>query len=170
MGDTTSQTVKVFLELVPEDLQNPDPASIGAVAREIADNLRRDGYTINPAYTGQKGGNLFEVVQQLGQSIQSNKEFLTVLFGLATPIAQYLLKERDHRSEKEHTVSENQSIKVTVAVDGASIAVETPDIESAAKLANVFRLTHPDIAVNTTIHSVVKVSGSVPQRQPRRRR
>jgi hypothetical protein len=66
--DTTSasnplQSVKILLEVVPEDLQNPDIALISAIRDEAISTLERDGHEVtSPSYTGRKGPLTADVV------------------------------------------------------------------------------------------------------------
>ena len=46
----------ITLEVISEDPQFADPALVDAVGRDTTDALRNDGYTIEPIYTGQRGG------------------------------------------------------------------------------------------------------------------
>jgi len=163
-------SVLVQLEIVSSDEHSTDLAVVSDVTRAIVDALQADGYDPRPVYAGEKGGALFDLVQQLAQNVQANQSFLTVLFGLATPIANYLLKERDRRAEKEKTQTPSQPITATIVVDGASITVETTDMASAVKLADRFRATHPQVAAKVTSQSKVKVICSVPPKSKRRRR
>ena len=88
-----AESLTILLEIVPADASNPDPAALGDVARDTVDSLRQAGYDVKPAYTGTRGGNVFEIIRELAQHVQDNKELLTALFGTAVPIVQYLFKE-----------------------------------------------------------------------------
>src|SRR5947209_1135379 len=57
----------ILLEVGPEDGQDRDPVAIGEVGRGIVSGLRREGYAVEPVYTGQKGALelLFSVVTLL---------------------------------------------------------------------------------------------------------
>ncbi len=76
---TTSQPITLTLEVVPEDPQNSDPALVDAVGRDTADALRSEGYTVQPVYTGIRGGPLVETIAFLSQTLAAawaNKEAL----------------------------------------------------------------------------------------------
>ena len=66
---TTSQPVTLTLEVVPEDPQNSDPALVDAVGRDTADARRSEGYTVQPVYTGTRGGPLVETIAFLSQTL-----------------------------------------------------------------------------------------------------
>ena len=75
----TAQPIAITLEVVPEDPQNSDPALVDAVGRDTADALRSEGYTVQPVYTGTRGGPLVETIAFLSQTFAAawaNKEAL----------------------------------------------------------------------------------------------
>jgi hypothetical protein len=84
----TSQPIKLTLEVVPEDPLDSDPALVDAVGRDTADALRGEGYTVQPIYTGKRGGPLVEIIAFLSQALATawaNKEALIAdVSGLVT--------------------------------------------------------------------------------------
>ena len=75
----TSQPITLTLEVVPEDPLDSDPALVDAVGRDTAGALRSEGYTVQPVYTGTRGGPLVEVITFLTQTASitwANKEAL----------------------------------------------------------------------------------------------
>src|SRR5947209_1600439 len=85
---TTSQPITLTLEVVPEDPLDSDPALVDAVGRDTANALRSEGYTVQPLYTGSRGGPLVEIIAFLSQTLVTawaNKEVLIAdLSGLVT--------------------------------------------------------------------------------------
>jgi hypothetical protein len=57
------------LDFLLEDPEDPDPDAVSAAAGDAIHDLRHAGYTVAPAYTGEKGGELFEVIRQGVQDI-----------------------------------------------------------------------------------------------------
>jgi hypothetical protein len=169
-----TDTIKVQLEVVPDDQRNFDPAELGQVARKVSEALSSEGYTIDPTYTGEKGGALFEIVQQLAHQIQTNKEILVALLSVAAPIVQYLFKVCERRLEESEkgrrSKTEGQPINITVIVDGAPISVDASDADNAAMLVEVFKASHPEVAANATLKSKVRVIAKLPQKESRKRR
>jgi len=51
----TSDAVVITLELMADE-EEGNPALITAIGRETATTLQRDGSTLRPVYTGQRGG------------------------------------------------------------------------------------------------------------------
>src|SRR5258708_9798745 len=51
-----SNRFRITLEVIPDDPHDADPALVDAVGRDTADALRNDVYTIEPVYTGTRGG------------------------------------------------------------------------------------------------------------------
>ena len=169
-GSENSQPIMIALEIVPEDEQYANPAMIGEIGRSVINALKKDGYGVEPVYTGQRGGVLFIIpmfVELAVQAIAVNKDLLIELFKVAEPVLGFLFRERDKQA------SNGQNMKVTVEIDGESISVEAPDVgsvERLMKLANRFWVEHPKVAANVTPQSKVRVKGSVSSSQQRRRR
>src|SRR4051794_23656169 len=89
----------ITVEVVPEDPLDADMALVDAVGRDTADALRLDGYTIEPVYTGQRGGFLVDVVVPFFNAIAANRDIILAdaseLVTILTPvvlIARHLLK------------------------------------------------------------------------------
>lgn len=171
------QPFSIFLEIVPEDEQDPDPTVINEVSRNVVDDLRQDGYEVEPLYTGQKGGLelLFQVVTQalqtVGTAIWAQKDTINIIsdlctiFGVASPVVMHLF-----RVGKRLPTPENK-IQVSITIDGAEIEVTSSDMENDERLVHLaerFLAKHP--TAKPTPHSKVKVQGRVPKHQPRRRR
>ncbi len=163
------QNLHLQFELVPAT-EHADPATVGEVARDVADMLRKDVYIVEPAYTGTRGGTVFEIVLEFAQNAWDNKELLIVLFGVAKPIAECLKERLNPSNTPEPMQIPAQSSKITIAVDGAQITVEAPDAVTAAELAQQFQHAHPAIAAKVTPQSTITVTGHVPPKSRSRRR
>src|SRR5579885_3705867 len=79
----------IFLELLPADANNPDPALLTSIGTEVATILRDQGETVQPVYSGQRGG---EVVLQIISAAWANKDIiLTDLSSLVTMLTPIVL-------------------------------------------------------------------------------
>ena len=178
-GDPTHLTVgfTIALEVVPEDPDNVDLASVHAIGRDTADALRQIGCTIELIYTGQRGGFLVNVLIPALTTLWSQKEIIladgSALVTLLTPVA-LLVKHLQNAQEKHvgKNTAQQLPIKITVEIDGVSILIESPNLETAdaiMKLAESFQKEHPTVAKKVTKQSNIKVKASVPRRPPQRR-
>jgi hypothetical protein len=84
---STSQLITLNLKVVPQDPLNSDPALVDAVVRDTAGALRSEGYTVQPVYTGKRGGPLVEIITFLTQTASiawANKDLIAYVSGLVT--------------------------------------------------------------------------------------
>lgn len=171
------QQITLSLEVVPEDPQDADMALVSAVGLDMTEALRNDGYTVEPTYTGQRGGFLVDVVIPFLTAVWTQKEVIladvSALVGIlssAIPVVQRLRKAYEKRIGKD--TAQQAPIKITLEIDKAPISVEAPDLqtaEAALELAQHFQSQYPLVAAKVTRQSHVKVKGSVPKRQQRKR-
>ena len=165
----------IILEIVAEDDHDADLVAIGEIGRGILDEVKRDGFTVEPVYTGQRGGVelLFEIVnyvqttaQMVGTDIYAQRDVIGVVANLMTvfvgvsPLAMKIFK-----------VQEKHPIKISIVIDGVPITVEAvnfKDAEAMLELAKEFYAKHP--YVNATPQSQVKIQASVPKKARRGRR
>ena len=83
------QPLSVILEVIPDDPNEAAIAETYAVGRDTADALGNDGYTVQPVYTGRRGGFLVDVVFPLLTMMWAQKEViladLSELIAILTP-------------------------------------------------------------------------------------
>ncbi|MFL5625949.1 MAG: hypothetical protein ACJ788_10200 [Ktedonobacteraceae bacterium] len=168
----------ITLEVVTEDPHDADPALVDAVGRNTTDALRSDGYTIEPVYTGQRGGFLIDVVIPFLTTIWVQKDVIladgSALVTIFTPVilvAKHLKEAHEKRVGKD--ANQQSPIKITTEIDGVPLSIEPPDLETAEaalKLAQRFQTAYPVVAAMVTPQSKVKVKGSVPKKPSRKRR
>jgi hypothetical protein len=168
----------ITLEIASEDPKDSNPALVDAVGRDTTEALIKDGFTVEPVYTGQRGGFLVDVLIPFLAATWANKDIIladgSALITLITPVftlTQYLREAHEKRIGK--VAFQQAPIKITVEISGALISIETPDLETAEgamKLAQRFQTQYPTVASHVTSQSNVKVKGSVPKRPPRKRR
>lgn len=174
----SSQRYAIALEVVSGDPQDSSPALVDAVGRDTTDALSREGFIIEPIYTGQRGGFLVDVLIPFLNVAWTNKDSIladsSALVTLITPVftlVQHLREAHERRIGKE--AFQQAPIKITVEINGASISIEAPDLEAAEgamKLVQRFQTQHPVIASQVTFQSNIKVQGSVPKKPPRKKR
>ncbi len=170
-----SNRFKITLEVVPDDPHDADPALVDAVGRDATDALRNDGYTIEPVYTGTRGGGFLVTVLATAWAqkdlILADGSALITIFTPVVSLAKRLHEAHERRAGKD--AAQQSPIKITVEIDGASISIEAPDLENAEgaiKLAQRFQTQHPAIASQVTSQSNAKLKASVSRRPPRKRR
>jgi hypothetical protein len=159
----------ITLEIVSENPFDTDPAMVDELGRETADALRKDGYEIKPNYTGQRGGFNISVLIPFLSTIWAQRDIIladgSALVTIFTPVVliiKYVQEVNDRHKGKEETP--HSTIKIAVEIDGASISIEAPDLETAEasfKLAQRFQAQHPSIAPQVTSYSNAKVKCTV---------
>jgi hypothetical protein len=167
---TEQQTFTIHLAFVDADEQQPDPATVGETARQTVDDLRSQGYTVQPAYTGAKGGELFIIA-----GLISNKELLIALIGLATPILTFLLNRHEKRLDKEEQAAASsqqaqQSTNIFITINQATAQVETADLDDNERLLHKLLAAQPDLIDTVTPESTPQIEVQVPPKPQRRRR
>jgi hypothetical protein len=116
--------------------------------------LRREGYAVEPVYTGQKGALelLFAVATALQSGAVEAWTHVDAIAALCTIFETMKpLLSRVFKAQEKHPV------KISVVIDGAAVSVEAADLqeaEAALKLAKRFHAAHP--AVKVTPQSQVK--------------
>lgn len=96
---------------------------------------------------------------------------LITIFGSVIPVVKRVFKAHTQRTIQEHIPA--HPIKIAVSIDGTAVSIEAPDLESAEAaltVAHRFQAHYPAVASKATPKSQVKVKGTVPKRQGRRRR
>jgi len=174
----SSHRYTITLEVVSEDSQDSDSELVDGVGRDTTDALSREGFIINPVYTGQRGGFLVDVLIPFLNVAWTNKDSIladsSALITLIIPVftlIQHLREAHEKRVGRE--AFQQAPIKITVEISGAPISIEAPDLETAEgamKLVRRFQTQHPAVASQVTSQSNVKVLGSVPKKPPRKKR
>jgi hypothetical protein len=112
-----------------------------------------------------QGGFLLDILTQIFNFLQQNKDPIAITTALATvvgsivPIILRFLKTRQTKDP----------VKITVNIDGNSITIEEPDIERATKLLEHFQELNPTASKLVTPESKVTISGKVSKKTHRRR-
>lgn len=172
---TEPNTLSIQIAFVNADEQQPDPATVGEAARQAVGDLRRQGYTVQSAYTGAKGGDVFTIAAQLGQTIVENKELLIALIVTATPILTFLLDRHEKRLDKEEQAAASsqqaqQSTNIYITINQATAQVETTDLDDNERLLRKLLDVQPDLIETVTPESTPQIEVRVPRKPQRRRR
>ncbi len=153
----------IQLEIVSEDEQQPDSADVEEVSREIVDALRSSGYTVEPTYTGTKGGPAFDIVVHIYNVIHDNEALLTAVFMTTSSILQCIMKVRDWRAEKEKT--RRAPIEITVEVNSKPLTIKASDVGSVTELLKQLQRTHPEVTKQVLPQTNVKTRVQVPKKK-----
>lgn len=149
--------VTIQIAFVDADERKPDPFVVGEEARETVNGLRVQGYSVQPAYTGAQGGDVFQIAAEIGQRIVDNKELLISLIGLSTPILSFLLNRYEKRVDKQEALAasgqQDSSVSVIFTIDQVSISVEARDLDDDERLLHKLLEIKPEL-----IHTVTPVS------------
>ncbi len=178
---TTSQPITLTLEVVPEDPQNSDPALVDAVGRDTADALRSEGYTVQPVYTGIRGGPLVETIAFLSQTLAAawaNKEALiSDVSGLVTILTAAATVVSKARQAYEKRVGKDTAqlypISFSLDINGTSAPFAVADVESAEdilQMAQRLQASHPSLRGTDPSRGKAGVKASVPKQPQRKRR
>ena len=179
----TADTMSIILELVPES-DETSPALVNETGRAVVETLQREGYDLRSVYTGTRGGPfVVEVVNAVTQAvtvvwanhatieetINDTSALVTIMSGVIP-----LIKRVVHAHETQVGVDEAKArpIKVTIAIDDATIEVEAQDAEqadAALAAARKFTAMHPQVARRVSSRSKTTVQGRLAGK-PRRRR
>jgi hypothetical protein len=159
------QNIIVQLEVVPEDEREPDIADIDEVGRSLFEQLTNSGFTVTPTPTGRKGGEpLFDILVQVPQFLQDNKDWLLAILNTLPPVLQCLLIARDSRAEKEK--AKRTPLKITLQVDNTVLTIETSDEKDAETLLKHFPI-HLEETKKITSPGNVKIGVHVPKKRRR---
>jgi hypothetical protein len=171
------------------ELEGDDPAFTNTIALDMVTTLRDEGYSIEPIYTGQRGGILVEIGMTLAQALTFVKDNhaaisegigdLGGLVGIFTSVVPLCKKMLHATAKHTHTglaptgAAVPVPIKITVEIDGHPISVESADLEQAQAaiiLAHQFATAYPAAAKQVSpATSKVKAHGQI-TRPPRQKR
>jgi hypothetical protein len=188
-ADTEASSLAKSLHITLE-LDGDDPAFTNSIGLDVVTTLQDEGYSIEPVYTGQRGGDiLVEIGMTLAQALIFVKDNhaaisegigdLGGLVGICTGVVP-LCKQMLHATAKHTQTGLAPTgamvpipIKITVEIDGHPISVEAADLEQAKAaiiLAHQFATAYPAAAKQVSpATSKVKAHGQI-TRPPRQKR
>lgn len=160
----------IYLDFIAADEQNPDPATVGEVGREIVKQLSRDGYTVQPVYTSEKGGEHYQIIIQALQTAWDHREAIgaavggfvggaAILLGNIKKIIEAIEKIQD---KLKNTHSDIENVTVQLKADGEEIIKGSPQAVSAY----ISNRQHAEALQKKEL----KLIASVPAKPKRRRR
>lgn len=147
--NVTPHTVTIQLAVVPDDADNPDPASVSNTASNITTAFNTAGYTTTPLPTGTKGDFLY-LLDQAGQWAWEQRDFLVSLASLLTSIisiCQNAKTEREPDKPLTQIVCKTGDTVITIPTD-RPISVEhlgdslQPILHRPASPAVTIMVTH----------------------------
>ncbi len=180
----TDAIMSIMLELVPES-DETSPALVNDIGRTVVDSLQREGYDLQPVYTGTRGGPfIVEVVNAITQAATfawANHPTIEEVTGDTSALvtittAAILLIRHVLQAYKAQVGNEEEAlrpIKISLMIDGTLIEVEAQDVaqaDAALVVARKFATAHPQVARKVTTKSKTRVKGRVPSRLRRRRK
>jgi hypothetical protein len=161
----SQQFIPIHLSFVEADLKNRDPAIVNVVAHEAITALRGGGYTVHPVYTGTRGPVPFDVIMQVAQRVQDNKEFLIELVKLATPIVAALITW--HQAYKKNNSDKTPPLTVVVNIGSASVPILPDKVHDNAWLLEQLLRADPNLPTTITSESTLAVDVQVSPLPPR---
>ncbi|MCG8348165.1 MAG: hypothetical protein MI924_10355 [Chloroflexales bacterium] len=151
------QLVSIQLTFIDADERKPNPFIVREEARRSVDALRVHGYTIHPVYTGSQGGDVFQLVTQISQTIVENRELLVSLISLSMPILTFLLSRHEKRLDKQEASSishqRDRSTSIIFVINQASAQVEAADLGDSERLLQKLLEEQPALISTVTPES-----------------
>lgn len=169
----TQHPVTIQIAFVDADERKTDPFTVGEEARESVNGLRAQGYNVQPAYTGAQGGDVFQIVTEIGQHIIDNKELLVSLIGLSTPILSFLLNRYEKRVDKQEALvasrQQDSSISVVLTIDQVSIPVKAHNVDDNELLLHKFLGIKPELIRTVSLASKPEIRVKIESKEKRGR-
>jgi hypothetical protein len=116
----------ILLELLPTDANDADPALLASIGMEVTTILRDQGETVQPVYSGRRGG---ELVLQIISAAWDQKEIIlsdmSSLITILTPIV--LIAQHIKHAYAKHAgqqVAQTYPVTVTLEIKGITLTVE----------------------------------------------
>jgi hypothetical protein len=177
MGSSTPFTFT--LEVLPADANDADPALVSAVGSDVASIYREHGASVEPIYTGQRGGEFLIQITTLLTTAWANKEIIlsdvSALVTILTPLvlaARYLWNAYERRVGKD--TAQQHPITLSIEMSGITMKVEATDrkdaVAVATDLAHHLQARYAAGDAPTLSPATTKIRASVPKRPIRKRR
>jgi hypothetical protein len=168
-----------MLEVLPADANDADPALVSAVGSDVANIFREHGETVQPLYTGQRGGEFLVQIATLLTTAWTNKEVIlsdvSTLVSILTPLvltSRHLWNAYERRVGKD--MAQQHPLTVTIEVNDVAMKVEAADrtdaLAIATELAQRYQAQHPPSGAQDLSPTTAKVQAHVPKRPTRKRR
>jgi hypothetical protein len=128
--DTIAHAVSIQVTIMPDDPDNPDPASVSNAASNIIEALNAAGYITTAVPTGTKGDFLY-TLSQLGQWTWEQREFLVGLAGALASIVsicQSVWKDREPDKLLTHIVIKTGDAETDISTERAELEGQILDI------------------------------------------
>jgi hypothetical protein len=150
--DTLREAIIAEIDIVPLEEEGDDFETISAVENVTADVF--SDVQVLPNYTAQLASDTTRsvgIIVLLGEIIHqfiAQKDLLITFLQAGTAAIGVLSKQR-------------RVSKIDLSLDSDSISIENPDTVTVQKLLDAFLAKHPDVAINITPSSKVRVTATV---------
>jgi hypothetical protein len=175
-----AQSFTFTLEVLPVDASDTDPALVSALGRDVIDIFREQGETVEPVYTGERGGEFLVQITTLLTAAWVNKDIiLSEMSALVSILTPLVLAARSLRHAYEQRIgkplAQQKPLTITIEIHGITMKVETTDQKDAVALATELaqHLQAQQVAGQAetlTIPTNAKIRAGVPKRPTRKRR
>jgi hypothetical protein len=162
-----TQPQSIRLTFIPAT-ERATPAHTGDISRSATNSLRNEGYDIQPAYTGERGGSAYDVLMAAAQAVHDNQEMLKALVVFATPIVKYLLDW--YQKQNVPTVDPSQLFEVTVTIDHVTVTARLPAEANDDALLKQLLAIDPALPTTITPQSQLSITVKVPPKATSKRR
>lgn len=140
----TSVALHIQISVEPTKEARIGAIDLNILSQDIVDAIRADGMEPKGVYTGEKGGEVIEVIRQIAQTTYENKDIIIALAGVLAPIVSYLLKRKEEQRKKDDTVDRKlEYVVVVVQTDQAvrrEIEIDRSLGENAKLLARLLEI------------------------------
>jgi hypothetical protein len=175
----TPSVLTLTLVIAPEGEQETDPTAIYELVHDTRTALRHQGLTIEPLYTGQRGGieQIFQIVltdlTTIGATIMAQKQAIELVASLCSifQAISLLVTSLFQAHQKQADTSASHKLTVSVTIEGVTIELTAADVandERILALAERILSLHPALKLST--QPTVQVTARVPKKQHRGRK
>lgn len=151
--------IVIQLEFASDGERHSAIADIEEVSRYMVDYLRSRGFTVEPPYTGSKGGTtIFEIVVPIYQTIHDNEELLVPLFTTVSLALQGI-----HIVLNQHFGNESAPYPgTTIYLNGKPLNWVAEDV---TRMIAQIQSTYPEEISRVHPQNSVKIKVPVPKRK-----
>ncbi len=132
MAENQTISIAFQFEVVADEQYPADPATLGEVGRYVAQELRKMGYPVEPIYSGERGGELFEFIKNVAVVTWEHRDAIMEMVKDAGIFIGVI-----GAAQKVVTANHKEPIQITIEIsddDGASLKSEGVDDESKKEM------------------------------------
>ncbi len=164
MSENQTPSITFQFEVVADEQDPADPATLGELSRYVAQELRKMGYTVEPLYTGERGGELLEIIKYIAVAVVDHREVIMEIIKDAGIIIGVI-----GAGQKVITANRKEQIQIKIEIindDGTSLKSEGMDDESKKEMQKKL----PSFIEQTPKTKKRKFTARVQQQSKRRRK